>query len=37
MADDVGWGYYVIGAMALASIVIFYRLPAHAGAELSER
>jgi hypothetical protein len=37
MADDVGWGYYVIGAMALASIVVFYRLPAHAGAELSER
>jgi EmrB/QacA subfamily drug resistance transporter len=37
MAEDVGSGYFVIGAMALLSIVIFYRLPAHAGSELSER
>jgi hypothetical protein len=37
MADDVAFGYYTIGAAALVSTVIFYLLPAHAGAELSGR
>jgi EmrB/QacA subfamily drug resistance transporter len=37
MAQDVGFGYYAIGAASLISIVIFYLLPAHAGAELSDR
>ncbi len=36
-AGDVALGYFAIGAMALASVVIFYLLPAHAGAELSDR
>jgi EmrB/QacA subfamily drug resistance transporter len=36
-AGDVALGYFTIGAMALASALIFYRLPAHAGAELSDR
>jgi EmrB/QacA subfamily drug resistance transporter len=37
MAEDVALGYYAIGAAALVSTVIFYLLPAHAGAELSDR
>jgi EmrB/QacA subfamily drug resistance transporter len=37
MAEDVAWGYFLLGAMVLVSVVIFYRLPAHAGAELSDR
>jgi EmrB/QacA subfamily drug resistance transporter len=36
-AVDVGFGYYAIGAAALISTIVFYLLPAHAGAELSER
>ncbi len=35
--QDVGLGYFTIGVLALASTIIFYRLPAQAGAELSER
>jgi EmrB/QacA subfamily drug resistance transporter len=34
-AQDVALGYFTIGAMALASVVVFYWLPAEAGAELS--
>jgi EmrB/QacA subfamily drug resistance transporter len=34
---DVALGYFTVGSMALASVVIFYRLPAHAGAELGGR
>jgi hypothetical protein len=37
MSQDVGLGYFAIGLAALASAIIFYLLPAHAGAELSER
>ena len=37
MAQDVGFGYFVLGSMALLSSIIFYLLPAHAGAELSDR
>jgi EmrB/QacA subfamily drug resistance transporter len=33
--QDVALGYFTIGAMALASVVVFYWLPAEAGAELS--
>lgn len=35
--DDVAPAYVTLGLMAVASAVIFARLPAHAGAELSER
>jgi len=35
--EDVALGYFTIGVMALASVVIFYRLPAHAGIELHDR
>jgi EmrB/QacA subfamily drug resistance transporter len=35
--QDVGLGYFTIGFLVLASTVIFYRLPSHAGAELSGR
>jgi len=34
---DVALGYFTVGSMALASVLIFYRLPAHAGAELGGR
>jgi MFS family permease len=34
---DVALGYFTIGFMSLLSVVIFYRLPAHAGVELSDR
>jgi len=34
-AQDVALGYFTIGAMALASVMVFYWLPAEAGAELS--
>ena len=37
MAEDVALGYYVIGAAALVSTVVFYLLPKHAGVELSGR
>jgi uncharacterized membrane protein len=36
-AGDVALGYFAIGAMSLASAVIFYLLPARAGIELSGR
>jgi len=35
--DDVAPAYFTLGLMAIASAVIFWRLPATAGAELSER
>jgi len=35
--EDIALGYFTIGAMALASAVVFYRLPSHAGVELSGR
>ena len=35
--QDIGLGYVTLGFMALASTVVFYRLPAEAGAELSGR
>jgi MFS family permease len=34
---DVALGYFAIGSMSLLSVAIFYRLPAHAGVELSDR
>jgi EmrB/QacA subfamily drug resistance transporter len=34
---DVGPGYFTIGFLVLGSVLVFYWLPAHAGAELSER
>ena len=36
-SEDVALGYFTIGILALASVVVFYRLPAHAGAELHDR
>jgi EmrB/QacA subfamily drug resistance transporter len=35
--QDVALGYFTIGVIALASVVVFYRLPAEAGIELSGR
>jgi hypothetical protein len=35
--DDLALGYFTIGSMALASALIFYRLPSQAGVELSGR
>jgi EmrB/QacA subfamily drug resistance transporter len=35
--QDIALGYFAIGAIALASVAVFYRLPAEAGAELSGR
>jgi EmrB/QacA subfamily drug resistance transporter len=35
--DDIALGYFLLGAAALCSAVIFWLLPAHAGAELSGR
>jgi EmrB/QacA subfamily drug resistance transporter len=37
MSEDVGLGYFTLGLASLVSTVIFYLLPAHAGAELSDR
>jgi hypothetical protein len=34
---DVALGFFALGAMAMASIVIFLRLPPQAGAELTPR
>jgi EmrB/QacA subfamily drug resistance transporter len=34
---DVALGYFTIGCLSLAAVVIFYRLPSHAGFELSDR
>jgi EmrB/QacA subfamily drug resistance transporter len=36
-SGDVALGYFTIGFLVLASAIIFYRLPSHAGAELSDR
>lgn len=35
VAADVAVGYFVIGALALGSVIVFWLLPARAGAELS--
>jgi hypothetical protein len=35
--DDIAPAYFAIGALSLISAVIFWMLPAHAGAELSDR
>jgi EmrB/QacA subfamily drug resistance transporter len=35
VAADVSVGYFVIGILALGSVVVFWLLPAHAGSELS--
>jgi EmrB/QacA subfamily drug resistance transporter len=35
--QDIALGYFTIGVMVLASVAVFYRLPAEAGAELSGR
>jgi hypothetical protein len=37
LPEDVALGFFTIGALALASIVIFLRLPPQAGAELTTR
>jgi EmrB/QacA subfamily drug resistance transporter len=37
MSEDVGFGYFTLGLASLLSAIIFYRLPAHAGKELSSR
>jgi hypothetical protein len=34
---DVSLGYFVIGSLSVASVIIFWLLPARAGAELSGR
>jgi EmrB/QacA subfamily drug resistance transporter len=34
---DIGLGYFTIGFLVLVSAIVFYRLPAEAGAELSGR
>jgi MFS family permease len=36
-SEDIALGYFAIGFMVLASVVVFYRLPSHAGVELSDR
>jgi EmrB/QacA subfamily drug resistance transporter len=36
-APDVGLGYFAVGTLTLLSVIIFYRLPAHAGIELHDR
>ena len=35
--DDVSVGFFVIGAAVLSSSIIFMRMPAHAGAEITPR
>jgi hypothetical protein len=35
--EDVAPAYFTLGFMAIASALVFWRLPAHAGAELSGR
>jgi hypothetical protein len=37
LPEDVALGFFTIGLLALASIIIFLRLPPHAGAELTSR
>jgi EmrB/QacA subfamily drug resistance transporter len=34
---DIALGYFVIGALSIASVIIFWMLPKHAGAELGGR
>jgi MFS family permease len=36
-AQDVALGYFTVGTLTLLSVIIFYRLPAHAGIELHDR
>ena len=35
--DDISPAYFTLGALALVSALIFWLLPAHAGAQLSDR
>ncbi|HLH98540.1 MAG TPA: MFS transporter [Xanthobacteraceae bacterium] len=35
-AEDVALGYLTLGCLTLLSVIIFYRLPAHAGSELND-
>ncbi len=36
-SDDVALAYFTIGFLVLTSVLVFYRLPAHAGSELNDR
>jgi EmrB/QacA subfamily drug resistance transporter len=36
-SDDVGLAYFIIGFLVLTSVLVFYRLPPHAGIELNDR
>jgi EmrB/QacA subfamily drug resistance transporter len=36
-SDDVALAYFIIGFLVLGSVVVFYRLPSHAGVELNDR
>jgi hypothetical protein len=35
--DDIAPGFFAIGTLALLSSIVFWRLPPHAGAELTRR
>ena len=35
-AQDVALGYFTVGSLTLLSVIVFYRLPAHAGSELND-
>jgi hypothetical protein len=35
--EDIGFGYFTIGILSLASVAVFYRLHPEAGAELNDR
>jgi EmrB/QacA subfamily drug resistance transporter len=36
-SEDIELGFFTIGFLVLASVVVFYRLPLHAGVELNDR
>jgi EmrB/QacA subfamily drug resistance transporter len=36
-SQDIALGFFTIGFLVLASVVVFYRLPLHAGVELNDR
>jgi hypothetical protein len=36
-SEDIGLGFFTIGFLVLTSVVVFYRLPLHAGVELNDR
>jgi hypothetical protein len=35
--DDAALAYFTLGLLSVASVVIFWRLPRHAGSELNDR